>query len=205
MWDHQLTKWERVVKIGSNLGGPKRNVVVIRNWPTFTFPDLDKPEPKTALYLGNLGYGHDVGLLVRACDDLRDNDYRISIRADGPGVALLPAWLKAEPVCKSVAESREALLRHEIHLIAAHPKIEQAIFPSKIWNSFAAKRETICTGFSGEMAEELRNVRIAPFARHLAQWVEMLQSMERGPAVSTHPSLGSRRLTPEMQPVAVGR
>ena len=77
-----------------------------------------------------------------------------------------------------MAESREALLRHEIHLIAAHPKIEQAIFPSKIWNSFAAKRETICTGFSGEMAEELRNARIAPFARHLAQWVEMLQSIK---------------------------
>ena len=37
---------------------------------------------------------------MRACDDLRDNNYGISIRADGPGVALLPAWLKAEPVSK---------------------------------------------------------------------------------------------------------
>ena len=35
-----FTKWERVVKLGSNLGGQKRNVAVIRNWPTFTFTYL---------------------------------------------------------------------------------------------------------------------------------------------------------------------
>ncbi len=174
-WDSKLAQWDRVVKIGANLGGPSANAIVIRNWPTIHFDRGESFEPRTGLYLGNLGYGHDLGHLVEACERLRDGGYTISIRADGPGVARLPTWLKARPPCRDAEESRAVLLQHETHLIAAHPKITQAIFPSKIWNSLAAKRELICTGFAGAMADELQVSKQAPFERHLQQWLDLLQ------------------------------
>ena len=139
-WDRQLARWDRVVKIGANLGGPTANATVIRNWPTIDFGATPgAPEAQTALYTGNLGYGHDVTLLVSACEELRDQGYRINIRADGPGVRVLPAWLKAQPL-RSAQALKEEMLRNEVHLVAAHPKITEAIFPSKIWNSIAARR-----------------------------------------------------------------
>src|SRR5205809_217504 len=71
-WDAQLSRWDRVVKIGANLAGPSHNSLVIRNWPTISFAEIPAPESKTALYLGNLGYGHDVDLFVKGCERLRD-------------------------------------------------------------------------------------------------------------------------------------
>lgn len=178
-WDSQLARWNKVVKIGRNLGGPISNAIVIRNWPTISFEGKTEPESKTALYLGNLGYGHDVGLFVKSCERLRDEGYEIDIHSDGHGIRRLPSWLKAKPLCKSVAESREALLRHEVHLIAAHPRITQAIFPSKIWNSIAAQRRLVCTGFEAEMADELEAALRVPFAGHLDQWVTLLLPMAK--------------------------
>jgi len=61
-----------------------------------------------------------------------------------------------------------------VHLIAAHPKIQHAIFPSKIWNSIAAGRRLICTGFEGAMQRELEAARTAQFDRHLEQWLALL-------------------------------
>ncbi|MEP6937394.1 MAG: hypothetical protein ABI871_04930, partial [Chthoniobacterales bacterium] len=148
LWDRKLARWDSVVKIAANLGGPESNSSVIRLWPTLQFDQTIAPEPRTALYSGNLGYGHHVGLLVEACEKLRDDGFRISIRADGPGVRRLPGWLKAEPLIGNSEEFREALLRHKVHLVAAHPGITQAVFPSKIWNSLAAHRRIICTGFA---------------------------------------------------------
>ncbi len=173
-WNSRLAQWDRVVKIGANLGGPAENAVVIRNWPTIRFEETGSCEPRTALYLGNLGYGHELGAFVGACEKLRDEGYTISIRADGPGVAQLPGWLKAQAPCRSVEESRQVLLRHEKHLIAAHPEIRRAIFPSKIWNSLAAGRELVCTGFAREMATELEATKQACFESHLEQWVELV-------------------------------
>lgn len=180
-WDRYLAKWDRVVKIGANLGGPKHNAVVIRNWPTIEFDRAIQPEPKTALYLGNFGYGHDVRLFVDACEALRARNYEISIRADGRGVRLLPAWLRVKPVCRDVAESRAELLRHEVHLIAADPRITQAIFPSKIWNSLAAGRQLVCTGFRGEMALELEASKSALYESHLDDWVALIAEAHRAP------------------------
>jgi glycosyltransferase involved in cell wall biosynthesis len=176
-WDGQLARWDRVVKIGSNLPGPSSNSVVIRNWPTMDMASPVSPEPRTALYSGNLGYGHDIGLLVQACEELRDRAYTITLRADGPGVRHLPAWLKPVPLHRDPACLREELLRNEIHLVAADPRITQAIFPSKIWNSLAAQREVIGTGFAAEMAVELEAAKRAPFSLHLAQWVELLAGL----------------------------
>ena len=173
-WDRQLLQWDCVVKIGANLAGPASNAVVIRNWPTFEFEEISAPEPRTALYSGNLGYGHDVGLLVAACERLRDEGYKIDIRADGRGAQRLPAWLKPQPLHSDPQILKRELSRHEVHLIAAHPNIQRAVFPSKIWNSIALGRRLICTGFAGEMADELEAALQAPFAEHLDQWMALL-------------------------------
>jgi len=176
-WDSRLAQWDRVVKIGANLGGPKDNAVVIRNWPTLTFDEAVEPEPRTAIYSGNLGFGHDIDLLVATCENLRDRGYRITMRSDGRGVKRLPSWLKAVPLENDPEVLRQDLLRHEVHLVAANPKITEAIFPSKIWNSLAARRRLVCTGFAGKMAVELEEAERAPFALHLEQWMELVQSM----------------------------
>lgn len=177
-WDEQLVRWDEVVKIGANLAGPLCNSRVIRNWPTLQFDDAGVPEAKTALYSGNLGYGHDVSLLVAACEKLRDQGYRITIRADGRGVGRLPGWLRAQPLHSNPELLKGELMRHEVHLIAAHPRIQRAIFPSKIWNSIALGRRLACTGFAGEMATELEQSKGAPFTSHLDQWIDLLLSLQ---------------------------
>jgi len=192
-WDRQLAQWDRVVKIGANLGGPTKNSVVIRNWPTLSFDGSTAPEPRTAIYSGNLGYGHDVELLVEACGKLRTAGYRVSMRSDGRGAWQLPAWLQPLPLEDDPVKLREDLLRHEVHLVAANPKITQAIFPSKIWNSLAAKRRLVCTGFAGEMAEELEVSLKAPFQRHLEQWLHLIAATQNcdqtGQAAQLEPAL----------------
>jgi glycosyltransferase involved in cell wall biosynthesis len=177
-WDRRLAQWDRVVKIGGNLGGDLPNAIVIRNWPTMSLERDFQSKPRTALYVGNLGYGHDVDLLIRGCARLRDEGYTIDMYADGPGTHFLPSWLKVRETLKGANELRAALLNHEVHLIAAHPKIRQAIFPSKIWNSLAAGAELFATGFEGEMLAELEASRTAPFDQHLGQWIELLLSLE---------------------------
>jgi len=176
-WDGQLAQWDRVVKIGGNLGGPSENAIVIRNWPTLSFTVPSAPQPRTAIYSGNLGYGHDLDLLIAACAKLRVEGYRITMRTDGRGAARLPAWLNSVPLENDPGKLRDDLQRHEVHLIAANPRITQAIFPSKIWNSLAAGRELICTGFAGEMAAELEISQHAPFDQHLQQWVSLLRPL----------------------------
>jgi len=192
-WDGRLAQWDQVVKIGANLGGPAENSVVIRNWPTLAFERATAPEPRTAIYSGNLGFGHDVGRLVAACKELRAKGYRITMRSDGRGVALLPRWLKPEPLEYDPTRLRDDLLRHEVHLVAANPKITQAIFPSKIWNSLAARRRLVCSGFAGEMAVELEAAQCAPFVQHLDQWASLIVQRqgcgERSGALKWRPAL----------------
>jgi putative colanic acid biosynthesis glycosyltransferase WcaI len=201
-WDHLLRRWDRVVKIGSNLAGPAGNSVVIRNWPTFTFETDSAPEPGTALYSGNLGYGHDVDLLVAACQQLRDAGYRITIRADGRGARRLPSWLPAQPLHSDPEELKCDLSLHEVHLIAGHPRIRRAIFPSKIWNSIALGRRVICTGFAGEMVTELEAVQTANFNQHLDQWVELISSVSVSFAAHSEMPQPAESM-PDLRPAAV--
>jgi glycosyltransferase involved in cell wall biosynthesis len=179
-WDLRLRQWDRVVKSAANLGRSLPNERVIRNWPTLEFDEITPPKPRTALYSGNLGRAHDVDLFVRQCEQLRDDRYKIDIYADGPGVAQLPAWLDPKPLQPNPETLRQDLLGHEVHLIAAHPKIQHAIFPSKIWNSIALGRRLICTGFSGAMARELEAAQQSNFDRHLDQWLALIASFARG-------------------------
>ena len=174
-WDRQLQQWDQIVRIGNNLGGPKNNSVVIRNWPTLSFGNVRQPEPRTAIYSGNLGFGHDVPLLIKTCKELRAAGYRITVRCDGRGARKLPGWLQPEPLEADPEKLCDDLQRHEIHLIAGSPKITEAVFPSKIWNSLALGREIVCTGFAGAMLTELDASKEAPFERHLDQWVELVE------------------------------
>lgn len=173
-WHRHMAQWDRVVKCATNLDYHGANAMVIRNWATLEFPEAVTPEPKTALYTGNFGYGHDVECFVAECAKLRDRGYRITVRGDGPGMKKLPDWIDAGPPYATVGELHEALQRHEIHLVAAHPKIRGAIFPSKIWNSLAAGREVIGSGFEREMADELEATRRAQFREHRAQWEQLV-------------------------------
>jgi hypothetical protein len=96
------------------------------------------------------------------------------------------------------------LVRHEVHLIAGHPQIRRAIFPSKIWNSIAAGRRLICTGFAGEMATELEETKRALFGTHLDQWTRLLVDL----ATCSQPltSTEVRALTParpDLQPAVL--
>lgn len=186
-WDRQLSRWDRIVKIGANLGGPAENSIVIRNWPTLEFDCAIAPEPRTAIYSGNLGFGHDIPLLVAGCEHLREAGYRLTIRSDGRGAAHLPAWLKSAPLARDSERLRADLLRHELHIVAANPKITQAIFPSKIWNSLGAGREVFCTGFAGEMLVELQIAKRAPFAEHIEQWVRLVSSLGDFPVETSAP------------------
>lgn len=176
-WHRHLAQWDRVVKCAANLDYHGPNATVIRNWATLDFPEPAAPEPWTALYTGNLGYGHDVESFLSACAQLRQRGYRITVRGDGPGMKKLPSWIDAGPSYPTAEELQRALLRHEVHLVAAHPKIRTAIFPSKIWNSLAAGREVIGSGFEGEMAEELAETRRAPLHEHLNEWTQLIRGM----------------------------
>ncbi|MEQ1859648.1 MAG: hypothetical protein ABMA13_06915 [Chthoniobacteraceae bacterium] len=173
-WHRHLASWDRVVKSAANLGYHGANAAVIRNWPTLTFAEVPPPEPGTALYTGNFGYGHDVASFVAKCEELRARGCRIVVRGDGPGLRRLPSWIDTGPAFSSEAELRAALIRHELHLVAAHPDIRAAIFPSKIWNSLAAGREVIGTGFAGEMADELAASRDAAFTDPLRAWEKLV-------------------------------
>jgi hypothetical protein len=154
--------------------------------------------PRTAIYSGNLGYGHDIELLVEACAKLRGDGYRISMRSDGRGAQQLPAWLQSIPLENDPIRLRDDLLRHEVHLIAASPRITQAIFPSKIWNSIAADRRLVCTGFAGEMATELHESMRAPFRTHVEQWARLVADFATWPERSAAESITLLRdLQPE--------
>lgn len=173
-WDRELACWDCVVKTATNLGYEGTNARVIRNWPTL---DLGPPRPAksaTALYAGNLGYAHDVGLLVEACRELRTRGYRILLHADGPGVSQLPDWLQPLPMIQSNEKLIQAYWDAEIHLIAARPDITKAIFPSKFWNSHLSGRTLRATGFAGAMQKELEHSLRADSSQHLKDWVELL-------------------------------
>lgn len=169
-----LAGWDAVVRIGENLAYDGPNARVIRNWPTLQLGAPRPAVPKTALYSGNLGYGHHVGRFVARCRELVDAGYAVTIRADGPGVAKLPPWLPASPLLDDLDDLAGSYWASELHLVAGHPDIEGAVFPSKVWNSLAAGRRVEATGFGPRMSAELERARAADFSAHLGQWVELL-------------------------------
>ncbi len=177
LWDAQLRRWDRVVKVAGNLAYEGGNAIVIRNWPTLDLGPSRPPVSRTALYSGNLGYGHDVEAFLAACRELHEQGYRIVVRGDGPGMHRLPPWVESQPPTQDV----EALVRSywdaEVHLVAAHPRILGAVFPSKFWNSRATGRRIVTTGFAGPMAAELELARTSDYSKNCTAWVDELERL----------------------------
>ena len=169
-WDGELTKYDSVIKISSNLGYFGPNAVVYRQWPMIDIePDPTVTPQKKAIYTGNLGIAHDVDSLVVECEQLRDAGYEINFHADGPGLDKLPDWLKnrSHGVFKNADDLVRALHEHEVHLVTGTPGTEELSFPSKTWNSIASGRRVIGCGFTGMMLQEFNESVTADYKRHL--------------------------------------
>lgn len=174
-WDEEISKWDHIVKIAGNLGYDGPNLSVIRDWPTLELGKELPAIPKTALYCGNFGYIHHIPSFLRECEKLADDGYTITICGDGPGIKQLPSWIKIAPPWKDVDELRRLYWEAEVHLIAGHPKIGRAIFPSKIYNCLATGRKIICTGFSEKMSEEFETVKRLDYRTFLPEWEKLIQ------------------------------
>lgn len=173
-WDRQLGRWDRVVKVGTNLAYDGPNAVVIRNWPTLEPGPALPCRPRTALYSGNLGFPHDLESFLEGCRALAAEGYAITVRGDGRGMRGLPPWIHALPPCADPGDLRRSYWEAEVHLVAGHPRFPGAVFPSKYWNSRAVGRRIVTTGFTGSMLEELRLAEQADPAAPPPQWVALL-------------------------------
>ncbi len=176
IWKSRLLQWDLVVKIGENLGYHGSNAKVIRNWPTLPVRPR-KNQGKTALYAGNLGYGHDVVAFIEECERLREKGFSICVRGDGPGIKRLPSWIDHHASFKDEEELQGALEAADLHLIVAHPAIQTAIFPSKFWNARATGNPLLPIGFSGSMLEEFNASLQADYERHLDTWVQSIRQI----------------------------
>jgi hypothetical protein len=177
IFNRQLREWDFVVKCAGNLAYDGRNSKVIRNWPSF---DLGPPQPmmpKTALYFGGLGYAHSLPLLIKACEKLRGEGYSVTVRGDGPGFRKLPPWIFREAPVVDLTRLVKSYWEAEVHLVAADPRIQGALFPSKFWNSLATGRRIVSTGFEGAMADELHTARASPYQTHLGMWGDLVASL----------------------------
>ena len=176
-WTRHLRRWPRVVKAAGNLGYNGSNTLVIRNWNTL---DLGEPRPfrpKTALYTGNLGYGHDLPGFVELCRTLRDQGVEVTVRGDGPGMSQLPEWVRTATPFVEPQALVQSYWDAEQHLVAGHPMLGDAVFPSKFWNARATGRTVLASGFTGVMAAELDIARTCDFRSHLSQWTQLLLSL----------------------------
>lgn len=176
-WRRHLDRWDCVVKIAQNLGHEGSNVTVIRNWPTLDLGPERPCQRNTVLYAGNLGYAHDLRLLLQECERLRALGKTIVFRADGPKAKQLPGWIQQEPLLADRAAIVDRFWRAETHLIAADPRFPRAVFPSKYWNCRATGRKIICTGFAGEMLEELQVAQTCDYTQHVGAWVGLVKSL----------------------------
>jgi len=179
-WDAAMAGWDAVLKIGANQAYHRANAQVLHDWAPFEFNADERAanpvEPKTALYAGNFGYAHDLASFLVTAKQLQAEGFRIIARGDGPGFAKLPEWIEAAPPYPDAASLRAGLLRAEVHLIAAHPAYQEALFPSKIWNSLEAGRRVVGSGFAGLMAKEL-SVMLA--TDHRANRAKAADAVER--------------------------
>jgi hypothetical protein len=176
-WERSLASWDHVVKSAANLGYHGANSTVIRNWNTVEPGEPRPARPRTALYSGNLGYGHDLGAFLAMCSSLRLEGFEITVRGDGPGMRRLPPWIRAEELLADSAELVASYWAAELHLVAGDPRLPEAVFPSKLWNSRAFGRTIRASGFSGPLAAELEVALRVDFRQHLPGWVEFLSTL----------------------------
>ena len=180
LWDRELRGWHHVVKAAGNLRYAGDNALVRRNWNTVDLGPARPARPMTALYSGNLGWGHHLPSFLELCGRLRDEGYEITVRGDGPGMASLPAWIRAQPPLADPRELVRSYWEAEVHLLAGHPDLPDAVFPSKAWNAVAAGRRLLASGFGGPMLEELEVVRRADVRAHLPAWTSFVRDLTAG-------------------------
>lgn len=186
LWRRELAAWPLVVKAAGNLAYAGPNAVLIRNWNTL---ELGEPKPhcaRTALYSGNLGWGHDLGAFLEMCGKLHAEGYEVTVRGDGPGMTRLPHWIRSAAPLVDSAELVRSYWDAEVHLVAGHPRFPDAVFPSKFWNAFATGRPVLASGFVGAMAAELEEARRADYRRHLPKWSTLVLALldDEGPAAA---------------------
>lgn len=174
-WKAQLRQWHQVVKIGSNLAYQEKNSQIIRNWPTLKFNAEVEVIRGMALYVGNLGYGHCLSEFTKTCRELQKDGFSIIVRGDGPGMYRLPEEFDCAPGPASEEELVSLLQSADIHLIAGHPDIPGAIFPSKYWNARATGRDIVATGFAGAMDRELKLAAKQELDEPLRQWIDLVK------------------------------
>jgi hypothetical protein len=178
-WNFGLRGWDHVIKAADNLGYYGSNAVTLRNWSLLELGEARPFEPGLAAYIGNLGYAHCVASFVVGAKLLRDQGYRIRVLGDGPGVRQLPSWIEVQSLPGSRDALRAAYWKAEVHLIAADPRIEHALFPSKFWCARATGRRIKCTGFDGAMARELTAAFAADHTHHRERMIEYVESVAR--------------------------
>jgi hypothetical protein len=179
-WCERLGRWDLVVKAAGNLGYDGPNARIARNWPT---PDLGEPRPfrpRTALYSGNLGWGHHLPSFLALCEKLRTEGFEIVVQGDGPGIARLPGWIRGGPPLKSPVDLVRAYWDAEVHLVAAHPALTRAVFPSKFWNARATGRTVLFSGLASEMEAEKSAAETADYRRHLPDLASLVGAVARG-------------------------
>lgn len=166
IWRYELSKWDYVIKISSNLGYFGKNVHTFRQWPMIDINPSDIKPNKSAIYTGNLGIAHDEVDLILKCKDLKEKGYEINIFADGPKIKLLPDWMTSKGTFKNENDLIAELLKNELHLITGTPNTDELSFPSKIWNSIASGREVVPCGMIGKMKEEFEISLKADYKEH---------------------------------------
>lgn len=177
LWDRHLQRWTHVVKAAGNIRCPAGSATLIRNWNTLDLGAPRPARPRTALYSGNLGWGHHLPSFLDLCRRLVADGYEVTVRGDGPGMKQLPSWVRAEPPLSDPAALVRSYWEAETHLVAGHPELPDAVFPSKTWNALAAGRPVLASGFAGAMLEELEAARRAEPHRHRHEWVRFLSSL----------------------------
>ena len=181
-WRARLAEWDHVVKAAGNLGYHGANARVIRNWPSLDLGESRPFRPGTALYSGNLGWGHHLPTFLGLCETLKREGFEITVQGDGPGLARLPDWIRKVPALKRPEELVRAYWDAEVHLVAGHPSIPEAVFPSKFWNARATGRILLVSGLTGAMEEEWLAAEAADYRRHLPDLADFLCSLARGAA-----------------------
>lgn len=182
LWDRHLARWDHVVKAAGNIRCPVADAVIIRNWNTLDLGTPRPARPRTALYSGNLGWGHHLPSFLALCRELVNDGYSVTVRGDGPGMRTLPPWLRVEAPFADPEELVRSYWEAELHLAAGHPRIPDAVFPSKVWNAVAAGRPVRASGFAPPMLEELDVTRTSRPADHLREWVRFVSSLLALPA-----------------------
>lgn len=177
LWDRHLRAWDHVVKAAANVRCPRSDTRLIRNWNTLSLGDPRPARPRTALYSGNLGWGHHLPSFLELCRQLVDDGYALTVRGDGPGMGRLPDWVRREPPLTEPDALVRSYWEAEVHLAAGHPMLPDAVFPSKVWNALAAGRPVLASGFGAPMLEELEASRRADPRAHRIEWVRFLTSL----------------------------